>query len=175
MTAKLLCKAAYVPLLVATLLSGLNYGCQKNSNNNPAIDTAGAPFINALVGGSAFHSGTMVNIEDTAHHRFQIYGTLIDAGDTSTLTIYFPDSVFMPITLSFDGVTTILAYSNPGRSEDYYQTSGNSSGTLTISDINTTTYKIIGNFSGTVFKNGSFQDSALTVNNGSFYATYTMP
>jgi hypothetical protein len=166
--------SAFVPLILAGLSLGGSYGCSKNSNNAPA-DTTGSPFISATAGSSAFSSTAVVGLEDTANHRFQIQGTEVKDGDTSILTIYFPNSIYMPVTLAFDGITTLLAYSDPGKAQNYFQTPGSSSGILTITGINTTTHKIYGNFSGNVYKNGSSSDSAFAVNNGSFYATYTMP
>lgn len=166
--------SAFIPLVLAGLLSGGNYGCSKNPNNAP-VDTTGAPFISATVGSSAFSGTAVAGLEDTANHRFQIQGTEVKDGDTSTLTIYFPDSIFMPVTLAFDGVNTILAYSDPGRAQRYFQTPGSSSGILTITGINTTTHKIYGYFSGNVYKNGASTDSAMAVNNGLFYMSYTTP
>lgn len=180
MKSRLPINSALTPLLLAGLLSGITAGCNKNKSSDSGGNINGTPYMSATIGNNVirnqnFSTTDMVNIDDTASHTMQLTGITVSAGDTTSLTVSFPDTVSGPTVISFDGVTFSLSYINQAEEEDYYQGFANALGTLTITGINTTTHRISGSFSGSVYKRGSVQDSTLNVYQGSFVAAYTTP
>jgi hypothetical protein len=172
--------SALTPLLLAGLLSGITTGCNKNKSSDSGGNINGTPYMSATIGNNVvknqnFSTTDMVNIDDTASHMIQITGITVNEGDTTSLAVSFPDTLSSPTVVSFNGVTSNLSYSNQAEAENYYQAFANALGTLTITGINTTTHRVSGSFSGSVYKRGSVQDSTLNVYQGSFVAVYTTP
>lgn len=171
-------KAAVIPLVLAGALSGIISGCKKNNNSNSS--TSSGSSLTAQVGNAVdpyvgFSASTLTAVDNTVAHEIQITGITVSGGDSTTLAIYFPDSITGPSYLLFDGIQTIMNYTNQAASQNYFQIPGNASGTLQITYFNTTTHEVRANFTGATYKNGNASDSLMNVYNGALIATYTTP
>lgn len=172
-------KAAIIPLVLAGALSGIISGCKKNNNSNTTGSSGSS--LTAQVGNAVdayvgFTASTLTAVDDTAAHEIQITGTGVIGGESATLAIYFPDSIAGPTSyLLFDGIETIMNYTNQAASQNYVQIQGSASGTLQITYLNKTTHQVRANFMGAIYKNGSPSDSLMNVYNGALIATYTAP
>jgi hypothetical protein len=177
MTAKLLYKAAYVPLLMAALLFTVTSGCKKkgntsSGNDGTAVLTYETGQLTAVVGTTTFKCQQLTSVDDTVHHRFQVSGMVISGGDTSVLAVYFPDSVLQAAVVKLDGQSTSIQYFN--KDGGYSQDAGDGAGSITILGLDASHQQVSGAFSATVYKNGFETDSPITVAAGSFSTAYVI-
>jgi hypothetical protein len=145
-----------------TLAIGIT-SCKKDKDNN-----ASAP-MSATVGTDAFSTSAVVA---TSHYGLiTVTGGGATKSDTVSLSLTFRDSVNTNAQLAFKDIYVDLGRCKNSSCKSYGSQNRNTHGTLTITSVDKTTYKIAGKFNGVFYDTYGGSDSVV-VKDGQFNTTW---
>jgi len=154
------------PALVCGLLATMTFftitGCKKSSSGSSGGSVTGT------LSGSGYQSTQAFGVVTASSNVFFVGGIRIKSGDTTDLSVTFPDTVALNTAIPFDGSTVFIDYLDEKTLTEYTnEGSYTLSGSITISSWNKSSLVITGAFTGTIYNPLNSNDS-LVVTNGAF-------
>jgi hypothetical protein len=146
-----------------TLALGIT-SCKKDKNDNGS-----SAAMSATVGADAFSTSVVVG---TSHYGLiDIVGTGPTKSDTVALSLTFRDTVNTNANLDFKAVAVDLGRCKNSSCKSYSTQNTKTHGSLTITSVDKTNYKIAGKFSGVIYDTYGGNDSVV-IKDGQFNTVY---
>jgi hypothetical protein len=155
-------------LASAAILLVVFTACKKSSNSSSTPSGT----LTATISGTSFKGTVFSNTYDTSLTAYIFNGASLAAGDSTILTVGFPDTTQVGIPLVIDGTMIYLSYYNSNTQVFYVQPGDGTTGTFLLTSLNATTHTAVGTFSGVTLYNSTNNQDSVVVTNGKFNLSY---